>query len=109
MWGTDQRFAKKIGERTLFVTHGESCSKISVDAQSISFSTVLELCSNQEEADTRMFLHALHSSDAAHQQILIKSSGTDVEVLACNFREYISADIFLLCGTRSRARVINVT
>ena len=40
-----------------------------------------------------MFLHALHSSDAAHQQILIKSSGTDVEVLACNFREYISADI----------------
>ena len=56
-----------------------------------------------------MFLHALHSSDAAHQQILIKSSGTDVEVLACTFREYISADIFLLCGTRSRARVINVT
>ena len=110
MWGTDQRFAKKIGERTLFVTHGESCSKISVDALgSISFSIVLERCSNQEEADTRMFLHALHSSDAAHQQILIKSSGTDVEVLACNFREYISADIFLLCGTRSRARVINVT
>ena len=45
----------------------------------------------------------------AHQQILIKSSDTDVEVLACYFREYISADIFLLSGTRSRARVINVT
>ena len=56
VWGTDQRFAKKIRERTLF---------------------------------------------------LIKSSDTDVEVLACYFREYISADIFLLCGTRSRARVIN--
>ena len=110
VWGTDQRFAKKIGERTLFVTHGESCSKISVDAQgSISSSIVLELCSNQEEADTRMFLHALHASDAAHQQILIKSSDTDVEVLACYFREYISADIFLLSGTKSRARVINVT
>ena len=110
VWWTDQRFAKKIGERTLFVTHGESCSKISVDAQgSISSSIVLELCSNQEEADTRMFLHALHASDAAHQQILIKSLDTDVEVLACYFREYISADIFLLCGTRSRARVITVT
>ena len=87
VWGTDQRFARKIGERTLFVTYGESCSKISVDAQgSISSSIVLELCSNQEEADTRMFLHALHASDAAHQQILIKSSDTDVEVLACYFR-----------------------
>ena len=111
VWGTDQRFAEKIGERTLFVTHGESCSKISVDAQgSISSSIELELCSNEEEADTRMFLHALHASDAAHQQILIKSSDTDVvEVLACYFREYISADIFLLSGTRSRAHVINVT
>ena len=53
VWGTDQRFAEKIGERTLFVTHEESCSKISVDVQgSISSSIVLELCSNQEEADT---------------------------------------------------------
>ena len=25
VWGTDQRFARRIGERTLFVTHGESC------------------------------------------------------------------------------------
>ena len=107
VWGTDQRFAKKIGERTLLVTHGESCSKISVDAQgSISSSIVLELRSNQEEADTRMFLHALHASDAAHQQILIKSSDTDVEVLVCYFGEYISADIFLLSGTKSRARFI---
>ena len=88
VWRTDQRFARKIGERTLFITHGESCSKISIDAQgSISSSIVLELCSNQEEADTRMFLHALHASDVAHQQILIKSSDTDVEVLACYFRE----------------------
>ena len=70
---------------------------------------MLELCSNQEEANTRMFLHTLHASDAAHQQVLIKSSDTDVEVLAFYFWEYISADIFLLCGTRSRARVINVT
>ena len=60
-WGTDQCFPKKIGERKLFVTYGESCSKISIDTQgSISSSIVLELSSNQEEADTRMFLHYLH-------------------------------------------------
>ena len=110
VWGTDQRFAEKIGERTLFVTHGESCTKISDDTQgSISSGIVLELCSNQEEADTRMFLHALHASNAGHQQILIKSSDTDAEVLACYFRENITADIFLFSGTRSRARVIPVS
>ena len=70
---------------------------------------MIEPCSNQEEADTHMFLHALHASDASHQQIIIKSSDTDVELLACYFQEHISADIFLLSGTRSRARVINIT
>ena len=109
VWGTDRRFAERIGERAVFIAHGESCSKISVEAQGNIFSSiVLELCSNQE-ADTQMFLHALHASNTAHQQILIKSSHTDVEVLACFFQEYISADIFLLSGTRSQARVITVT
>ena len=43
-WGTDQRFAKKTGEQTLFVTHGESCSKINVDAQgSISSNIVYKI------------------------------------------------------------------
>ena len=87
----------------------EDVQKIMDVISHIFSSIVLELCSNQEEADTRMFLHALHASNAAHQQILIKSSDTDVEVLACYFREYISADIFLLSGKRSRARVITVT
>ena len=41
VWGTDQRFAKKIGERTLFVTRGESSSKISVDAQGSISSLIL--------------------------------------------------------------------
>lgn len=70
---------------------------------------LLELWNNLQEADTQMFLHTLHASDAAHQQILIKSSDTHVDVLACYFREYRRADIFLLSDTRSRARVIIVT
>ena len=50
VWGTDKRFAKKIRERIVFVTHGEIYSKISIDAQgSISSSIVFELCSNQPE------------------------------------------------------------
>lgn len=94
----------------LLVTHGESFTKISVDAQgSISSSVVLELWSNQEEADTQMFLHALHASDGARQQILIKSSDIDEEILAFYFWEHISADIFLLSGTRRRACVSSLS
>jgi len=32
-WGTNQRFAEKIGDCTLYVTYGEKCSKIFVDVQ----------------------------------------------------------------------------
>ena len=52
-----------------------------------------ELCTNQEEADTRMLLHAEHASQNGHQRIAIKSSDTDVEVLACYYQAVISADI----------------
>ena len=43
---------------------------------------VAELCedltTNQEEADTRMFLHVAHASRSGHERIAIKSSDTDV-------------------------------
>lgn len=74
----------------------------------LTSSTVLELCSNQEEADTRMFLHAHHASQNGHQCIAIRSSDTDVEVLACYHQAVIPADIVLISGTKSRARIASI-
>lgn len=85
------------------------CTKICLDAAGrISSCTVDELCSNQEEGDTRMFLHALHASEEGHQRLLIKSSDTDVEVIARHLQVNIAAEITLLTGTRRRARIISV-
>ena len=50
---------------------------------------VKDLSSIQVEADTRIFLHAKHAADNGVQSICIKSSDTDVEVLACYFQQYI--------------------
>ena len=100
-WSEKAVFAEKIKDRTLFVTHGDNCTKL-------TSSTVLELCSNQEEADTRMFLHAHHASQNGHQCIAIRSSDTDVEVLACYHQAVIPADIVLISGTKSRARIASI-
>ena len=110
-WATNhQMTTKMIGHRLLVVTHGETCTKISVDPRDhISVTVVEELCSNHEEADTRMFLHASHASNAGHRHILIKSSDTDVEVLACHLQESIHAEVVILSGTRSRARLVSVS
>ena len=69
---------------------------------------VLELCSNQEEADTRMFLHANHACQNGDHYIAIRFSDTDIEVLACYHQAAIPADIVLISGTKSRARVVSI-
>ncbi|CAC5416826.1 unnamed protein product [Mytilus coruscus] len=67
-----------------------------------------ELLSKQEEADTKMFLHAKHAADKGYDSIVIKSSDTDVEVLACYFQNCISSNIIILTGTFSKCRLLNV-
>ena len=42
--------------------------------------TALEPC-NQEEADTRMLLHAAHAASEGNKKILIRTVDTDVMVL----------------------------
>ena len=79
-WSQNAVYAEKIKERTPFITHGDNCTKLSASDGTITACTVLELCSNQEEADTRMLLHANHASQNGHQHIAIRSSDTDVEV-----------------------------
>lgn len=105
-WSGNVVYAEKIKDHTLFVTHGDNCTKLVASDGTIAASTVLELCSNQEEADTRMLLHAHHASQNGHQRIAIKSSDTDVEVLACYHQAVIPAEIMLISGTRSRSRIV---
>ena len=72
-------------------------------------SELSDLTTNQEEADTRMFLHAAHASRSRHECIAIKSSDTDVEILACFYSINVSSELFLESGTQARAWIIDVT
>ena len=101
-------YAQKIKDRTFFVTHGDNCTKLVAPNGSTTASDVPELCTNQEEADTRMFLHAEHATQNGNQRIAIKSSDTDVEVLACYYQAVISADIILISGTSRRSRIVSI-
>ena len=101
-------YAQKIGDRSLYIAHGNNCTKIVASNELISASTVHELCAQQEEADTRMFQHALHASQDGHQQVTIRLSDTDVEMLACYHQEDIPARIVFLSGTQSRSRAFSI-
>lgn len=107
-WSTNQGYAQKIGGRKFFITHGNRCTKLEVLEGRVHATEALELYSTQEEADTRMFLHASHASTNGHQGVAIISSDTDVEVLACHYQATIHAEITVVSGTRARLRLISI-
>ena len=61
-WSTNQAYAQKIGNRVLYVTHGNRCTKLNAFEGRMTATDAVDLHSTQKEADTRMFLHAFHAS-----------------------------------------------
>ena len=99
-WSNNPHFAEMIGA---------ICTKIINENGSVSANTALELNSNQEEADTRMFLHSSRASNSDHRRIAIKSSDTDIEVSACYHQRSIAAELTITSGAKNRSRLVSVS
>ncbi|XP_066920827.1 uncharacterized protein [Clytia hemisphaerica] len=66
------------------------------------------LHSNQEEADTRMLLHA-NDASSNYQNIIISTPDTDVFILAAsNLHAIIGCNIFILTGSGYHKRLIDL-
>ena len=68
---------------------------------------IQELQCDHEEADTRMFLHALHAS-RNHENIVIKSLDTDVFVTALYLKWFLASSLLLETGTRDTHRNLSI-
>ena len=66
----------------------DATQSVQPDGQVVS-ECIPELGNTQEEADTKIFVHAKHASNDGHESIIVKSSDTDVEVLADTFRKQL--------------------
>ena len=82
---------------SLFITHGMECHKLTAGQNAID-------C-KQEEADTRILLHASHGHDCT----AIKSPDTDVAVHACTLSHSINAMILFCIDTKQRRRYLDMT
>jgi hypothetical protein len=87
-------YSELIGNHPLCTAHGDKCTWITVTDRHVYSTEVLELYSTQMEADTRIFLHA---EDASYTEdaIVIKSSDTDVEILAWFMQEAIMTFMYI--------------
>ncbi len=102
----NERCRERLAVKTIFVTTKDHCYEIS----SVGATTVDELRSTQEEADTRMLLHAAHAAAAAgYRAVVITSEDTDVFVLSLAVRGFISCPVFVKCGQQTRTTYIDVS
>ena len=63
----------------------------------------------QEEADTRLLLHANHAAVSGYKKVVIKCSDSDVEVISVALQHKIAARIYILSGTKQRLRLIDIS
>lgn len=96
---------KKLAEKILFVTTEDRCFAITVGGATER----VELQSTQEEADTRMLLHAAHAAMEGYVTVVISSDDTDVLILCLAFHSCITCTLFVKCSSQSRTMYINVS
>ena len=65
--------------------------------------------STQEEADTRVLLHAGRAAGNRCKAIVITAENTDILVLCIGFSNIISSLVYQKVGTKTRQKYIDIT
>lgn len=109
-WKASKEAAERLHQRQLYVTVGKSCESLtSHDGVTVESCLIPELHSGQEEADTRMFLHASHAADAGAEAVVIRSPDTDVAVIGLWAARHLQCSLYLDSGSGQHRRVVNLS
>ena len=100
-----QRYRDMLQGKALYVTCEETCFKMTAD----EWVEVAELQSTQEEADTRLLLHALHAARTGSKAVIVTAEYTDVMLLCLAFQKDIPCPIYQKCGTQNRTRFVDIS
>ena len=109
-WKTN-KFAPKLHGRTIMFVCEDTCTKLtSVDGLTTLSEQVLELCSDQEEADTKIILHCLHIGQNSPQDscITVRSPDTDVFILLLRYADKVTQKILFDTGVSNKRRLVDI-
>ena len=109
-WQKDTYANRLVGKKLFFVC-GEECFCLSSkDGESVTKELQEDLCSSQEEADTRIILHCLHicRNSSESTKIVVRSPDTDVLVLLLKFAQAIDQSILFDTGTGDKRRLLSL-
>ena len=88
----------------MFVASQELCFKLTAS----TYEEVDILATNQEEADTPLFLHAQYAA-LTHQSLVILADDTDVFIISLELSSPINNNMYFRHSTKSHVRMIDIS
>ena len=103
--GLKEKYADKLSGKILVVTSCREAYQLSSGA----VERLTDLDSSQEEADTRLLLHAAHAARSKFAGVIIVSEDTDVLALCLAFTSFIPSSMFIKCSSQTRVKYLDVS
>ncbi|CAB4016690.1 Hypothetical predicted protein [Paramuricea clavata] len=109
-WSDPERFKAIIAHRVLFITLEPRAYRLEVKDDLVRSVPEENLFSNQEEADTKMFLCSQHAiQELFCGSICITTVDSDVGVLATYYKDVLPSNLFLQIGSKGKKRILDVS
>jgi hypothetical protein len=110
-WQTD-RYAQLLVRHQIFFVCEENCYCLeSYDGTTVQVSSILDLSSTQEEADTRIILHCFYAArDMPDNKVsvIVRSPDTDVFILLVAYSTEFRQHLLFDTGTGNKRRMLDV-
>ena len=100
-----EKYADKLSGKMLVVTSWREAYQLSSGV----VERLTDLDSSQEEADTRLLLHAAHAARSKFAVVIIVSEDTDVLVLCLAFKSFIPSSMFIKCSSQTGVKYLDVS
>ena len=107
-WNTHPKHHQLISTKTIYFTTRKDVFKLNVIGVDTQCQPVIELSSNQEEADTKVFLAVKLAQEIGCTDAVIYTADSDVAILAMYYSRRLSINLFVQLGTGSNVRIVDV-
>ena len=95
--------------KTIYITAGTEAFRITSNGNNLTCLPEPSLESNQEEADTKVFLCATFAAELGCQKVRIVTVDSDNGILALYYQQKINADLLLEIGTGPNLKIIDIS
>ena len=105
-----RKYTRYLQGRTVYFVDEEDCWMLTSDGHAVTCTLASDLCSDHEEADTRVILHCIHASRMSEQTtpIVVRSPDTDVLILLLSYASSVSQPLYLDTGFGNKRRMVDV-